>query len=287
MIQAGFIGGSGVYELEGLKNIETIEIETPFGSPSSAITIGTLENIKMAFIPRHGTKHSLLPSEVPYRANIYALKTLGVKKIVSVSAVGSLNEKIKPMDVVIPDQLIDRTKTRENTFFGDGLVAHISFANPFCLNLSTLIGSFCEELKIEGHASGTYVAIEGPQFSTKAESNLYRMWGCDIIGMTAFPEAKLAREAEMCYSTIALVTDYDCWKDGQENVNASMVINNLKQNVKTSKKLINKIAENINLIAEKCECNESLREALVTQRILNNQEIAKKLSLLVKKYIPN
>ncbi len=286
LIQTGFIGGSGVYELEGLKNIETIEIETPFGNPSSSITIGSFGNIKMAFIPRHGTEHSLLPSEVPYRANIYALKTLGVKRVVSVSAVGSLNEKIKPLDVVIPDQLIDRTKTRENTFFGDGLVAHISFANPFCQNLSKMIVSFCEDLGIKGHSSGTYVAIEGPQFSTKAESNLYRMWGCDIIGMTAIPEAKLAREAEMCYATIALVTDYDCWKDDQENVNANMVINNLKQNVKTSKKLINKIAENMDLITEECECHESLRESLVTQRILNNQKTVKKLSLLLRKYIP-
>ena len=286
LIETGFIGGSGVYELEGLKNVETIDIETPFGKPSSEITIGSLGHIKMAFIPRHGTEHSLLPSEVPYRANIYALKTLGVKKVVSVSAVGSLNEEIKPLDVVLPDQLIDRTKTRENTFFGDGLVAHISFANPFCNNLSKMIASFFEDLEIDGHASGTYVAIEGPQFSTKAESNLYRMWGCDIIGMTAIPEAKLAREAEMCYATIALVTDYDCWKDDQEDVNANMVINNLKQNVETSKKLINRISESIHLLHDDCDCNDSLRESLVTQRILNNQKTAEKLSLLLKKYIP-
>ena len=286
LIETGFIGGSGVYELEGLKGVEPIEIETPFGKPSSAVTIGSLGNIKMAFIPRHGPEHSLLPTEVPYRANIYALKTLGVERVVSVSAVGSLNEKIKPLEVVVPDQLIDRTKARENSFFGDGLVAHIGFANPFCQNLSKMIASFFKDLEIEGHDSGTYVAIEGPQFSTKAESNLYRMWGCDIIGMTAIPEAKLAREAEMCYATIALVTDYDCWKDDQENVTANMVINNLKQNVKTSKKLINKIAENIDSITKECECHESLRESLVTQRILNNQETAKKLNLLLKKYIP-
>ena len=287
LIQTGFIGGSGVYELERLKNVETIDISTPFGNPSSPVTIGSLGEIKLAFIPRHGTGHSLLPSEVPYRANIYALKTLGVKRVVSVSAVGSLSEKIKPLDIVIPDQLIDRTKTRENTFFGDGLVAHISFANPFCQNLSKMIASFFEDLEIAGHTSGTYVAIEGPQFSTKAESNLYRMWGCDIVGMTAIPEAKLAREAEMCYATIALVTDYDCWKDDQENVNANMVINNLKQNVETSKKLINTISENIHLITEDCECNESLRNSLVTQRIIDNQNTVKKLGLLLKKYIPS
>jgi 5'-methylthioadenosine phosphorylase len=285
MIETAFIGGSGVYELEGLKDLEAIEITTPFGNTSSPVTLGSIGNKRAAFIPRHGADHSLSPSDIPYRANIYALKTLGVKKVVSVSAVGSLNEAIKPLDVVIPDQLIDRTKSREDTFFGDGLVAHISFANPFCKDLSKMIDSFCESLAIDRHLSGTYVAIEGPQFSTKAESNLYRKWGCDIIGMTAIPEAKLAREAEMCYATVALVTDYDCWKEDQEDVTASMVISNLKQNVETSKKLISKIAENIDSLEDECICNASLQDALVTQRILDNQESAKKLGVLLQKYI--
>ncbi|HJO59432.1 MAG TPA: S-methyl-5'-thioadenosine phosphorylase [SAR202 cluster bacterium] len=286
MIEAAFIGGSGVYELEDLRDIETIEIITPFGNTSAAVTLGSIGHKRVAFIPRHGTDHSLSPSEVPYKANIYALKALGVRKVISVSAVGSLNEAIKPLDIVIPDQLIDRTKSREDTFFGDGLVAHISFANPFCKNLSSMIDSFCESLAIDRHLSGTYLAIEGPQFSTKAESNLYRKWGCDIIGMTAIPEAKLAREAEMCYATIAVVTDYDCWKEDQEEVTASMVINNLKQNVETSKKLISKIAGNINTLGDECLCNASLRDALVTQRILDNQKIAKKLGVLLQKYLP-
>ncbi|MFQ5925162.1 MAG: S-methyl-5'-thioadenosine phosphorylase, partial [Dehalococcoidia bacterium] len=220
----GVIGGSGLYQIEGMTDIEEVRVRTPFGEPSDAITIGDLEGKRIAFLPRHGRGHPISPTELPARANIYALKSLGVEWIVSVSAVGSLNEEICPLDLLIPDQLIDRTKSRVNSFFGGGLVAHVAFADPFCPVLSDILYEAALDSGARVRKGGTYVVMEGPLFSTKAESNLYRSWGASIIGMTALPEAKLAREAEICYATLACITDYDCWHETEESVTIEMAL---------------------------------------------------------------
>jgi 5'-methylthioadenosine phosphorylase len=257
------IGGSGFYQMEGLTDVEEIAVSTPYGYPSDAIAVGTLAGRRVAFLPRHGLGHRLLPSELPQRANIYALKKLGVEHVISVSAVGSLREEIRPLDMVIPDQLIDRTRGRPSTFFGDGMVAHIGFSHPFCPVLSSLLANCAHDSGVTTHAGGTYVVMDGPAFSTRAESELYRTWGASLIGMTALPEAKLAREAEMCYAILACATDYDCWHETEEIVTADMILQNLLRNVETSKEIVRTAIGRLPSVRE-CPCKDALATALVT-----------------------
>jgi len=275
------IGGTGVYEGLNLENVREIDLDTPFGKPSDSIKIGELEGIRVAFIPRHGKGHIFSPTNVPYRANVYALKKIGVERIISVCAVGSLKDDIKPLDIVIPDQLYDKTKFRPNTFFED-IVVHVGFAEPFCPELRNLAIDVLKDLKYEFHEKGIYVCIEGPQFSTKAESQVHRTLGFDIIGMTALPEAKLAREAEICYLTIATVTDYDVWKE--EEVDVATVLENMaksEERVKNMlKKLIPRIPEERN-----CPCKDALKFAITTQKEYITPQIRRKLSLLLEKYL--
>lgn len=283
-VAVAVIGGSGLYEIEGIEDIQEIKVKTPFGDPSDAIMVGTLEGVRCAFLPRHGRGHRFLPSEVNYRANIYALKSLGVEQILSISACGSLRENVKPRDFLIPDQLFDRTKARPSTFFGDGIVAHIGFAEPFCNGVRDVVHQAVKELGINHHFTGTYVCMEGPQFSTKAESEVYRKLGFSIIGMTAIPEAKLAREAEICYATVGLVTDYDVWKEGEE-VSVDTVIANLMANVANSKRLIKMVLPRLMERHKECACNSTLQNAIMTSKDRINKKTAAKLNLLVRKYL--
>jgi 5'-methylthioadenosine phosphorylase len=280
----GVIGGSGLYEMDGLGEVEEVRVMTPFGKPSDAITIGSLEGTKVAFLPRHGKGHRIMPTELPLRANIYALKSLGVEWIISVSAVGSLKEGIHPLDLVIPDQLIDRTKSRVNSFFGDGLVAHVGFADPFCPCLSQILHKKAREAGATVHNGGTYVVMEGPLFSTRAESQLYRSWGASVIGMTASPEAKLAREAEICYAILACVTDYDCWHAGHESVTIDMVIDNLNRNTEMARSILKKA---VAVIPEKrdCHCSTALKDAIITSPEFIPAHKKKELALLIGKYV--
>lgn len=284
MARIGVIGGSGLYEMESLTDIQHVHVSTPFGDPSDQITTGKLGGTEIAFLPRHGRGHRLLPTEVPSRANIWALKSLGVKWVVSVSAVGSLREELRPLDIVIPDQLIDRTKSRVNSFFGDGLVAHVSFADPFCPVLSDLLVDAARGTGAPTHRGGTLVVMEGPLFSTRAESHMYRSWGASLIGMTALPEAKLAREAELCYATVACVTDYDVWRVTEEDVTVEMVIANLLRNVGTAKSLLGEVAGRIPA-QRSCLCAHALRDAIVTRRDVVPPETRERLALLVDKYL--
>src|SRR3989454_8251781 len=237
-IRIGIIGGSGLYQMSGLTNIEEVELETPFGNPSDAYRVGTLDGRRVAFLARHKRNHSILPSELNFRANVYGFKKLGVEWIISASAVGSLKEELRPLDIVLPDQFYDRTKARVSTFFGDGIVVHVSFAHPVCPLLADVIQEGSREVDVPIKRGGTYVCMEGPQFSTVAESNVYRSWGMDLIGMTNLQEAKLAREAEICYTTMALVTDYDCWHPQHDAVTVTDVIENLRKNTDNAQKLI-------------------------------------------------
>ncbi len=279
------IGGSGLYQMEGLSDVQEVTLDTPFGPPSDAITIGTLEGERVAFLPRHGRGHRISPSELPSRANIYALKSLGVEHIISVSACGSMREDMAPLDVVIPDQLFDRTKgVRPASFFGDGLVIHISFADPFCPELSTVLHQAAQAVGARVHRGGTLVVIEGPQFSTKAESRIYRQWGVDVIGMTALPEAKLAREAEICYATLSMVTDYDVWHVSEAPVTAEMVVRNLQKNVQTAQRIIRAAIGRIEA-ARPCPCALALRDALITQKAAISPAQKERLRLLIGKYI--
>jgi 5'-methylthioadenosine phosphorylase len=280
----GVIGGSGLYEMEGLSNTEEVRLNTPFGEPSDAIIIGSLEGIRVAFLPRHGKGHRISPTELPVRANIYALKSLGVEWIISISAVGSLKEEIHPLDLVIPDQLLDRTKSRVNSFFGGGLVAHVGFADPFCPVLSQILYQATQEVGVRVHKGGTYVVMEGSLFSTKAESFLYRNWGASVIGMTALPEAKLAREAEICYATIACVTDYDCWHETHETVTIEMVVSNLQRNVGTAKRIIKSALTHIPEERE-CGCATALQNAIITAPECIPPQMKRDLALLIGKYI--
>lgn len=280
----GVIGGSGLYQIEGMTGVKEVRGKTPFGDPSDAITIGDLEGVRIAFIPRHGKGHRISPTELPVRANIYALKSLGVEWIISVSAVGSLKEELHPLDLVVPDQLIDRTKSRVNTFFGGGMVAHVGFAEPFCPVLSQIIYQAALETGARTHKGGTYVVMEGPLFSTKAESFLYRSWGASVIGMTALPEAKLAREAEICYATLACVTDYDCWHKAHETVTIEMVIANLQRNVNNAKKIIRTAASQIPEKRE-CACATALQNAIITSPEYIPTQLKKDLALLIGKYV--
>jgi 5'-methylthioadenosine phosphorylase len=259
----GVIGGSGLYEMEGLVDVERIDINTPFGRPSDSLTLGTLSGVRVAFLPRHGIGHRLLPSELPSRANIYALKVLGVRHVISASAVGSLREDMRPMDMVIPDQLFDRTKGRDDTFFGGGIVAHVAFARPFCSEVSRELAQAAERVVQRTHKGGTYVCIEGPTFSTFAESTAYRSAGFDIIGMTALPEAKLAREAELCYAVLSQVTDYDCWHESHEAVTSEMVMQNVARNVANAREIIRRVVPLLPALGE-CSCERALQGAIVT-----------------------
>jgi 5'-methylthioadenosine phosphorylase len=282
----GVIGGSGLYHIEGMTDVKEVKVKTPFGEPSDAIIVGTLEGVKIAFLPRHGKGHRISPTELPVRANIYALKSLGVEWIISVSAVGSLKEEIKPLDLVIPDQIIDRTHNRISTFFSGGLVGHISFAEPYCPVLSQTLYETTQALKpgIGIHKGGIYLAMEGPQFSTKAEANLYRSWGADVIGMTHIPEAKLAREAEICYSSLCFVTDYDCWREGGEVVTVDMIVDYLQKNVATAKNIIKQVVPHLHG-ARECGCATALQYALITSRELIPEKVKKDLHILIGKYL--
>ena len=278
------IGGSGLYEMEGLRNVRYIEVDTPFGSPSDAIVVGDLEGVAVAFLPRHGRGHRLNPSHIPARANIYALKTLGVQRIISVSAVGSLKEDVVPLDLVIPDQLIDRTRQRENTFFDHGMVVHVGFSDPFCPASSHIIRESAGDQGITTHAGGTMVVMEGPAFSTRAESFMYRSWGADIIGMTALPEAKLAREAEICYATMAWITDYDCWHQTEEAVTVEMVVQNLQKNVLHSKELITRVAPRLAQELD-CSCASALEGAIITHPQGVPEDVKHRLAPIVGRYM--
>ncbi len=282
-IKIAVIGGSGVEEIEGIEILEEEKVSTPFGAPSDRIIIGKLEDTMVAFLPRHGKGHIYLPTELNNRANIYALKSLGVEQIISVSACGSLKEEIKPKDFVIPDQIFDRTKSRLSTFFGEGIVVHTGFANPYCKELSRIIYSTAKGMALSVHLGGTYVCIEGPQFSTKAESSVFRSLGFSIIGMTNLPEARLAREAEICYATIGLVTDYDVWKEGNE-VDVKTVIDNVRTNVMNVKNLIKNVIPRLKR-ERTCECANALAGAIQTNKQYIPKEVKKRLSLLLKKYL--
>jgi len=283
-IQIGIIGGSGLYDMADLTDREERRVETPFGEPSAPYVIGTLRGKRVAFLARHGAGHRLSPSELNFRANIFGFKTLGVEYILSASAVGSLKEAYKPLDLLIPDQFFDRTKGRVSTFFGDGLVAHVGFAHPFC---STLSGVALEAARSAGaavHEGGTYVCMEGPQFSTLAESRLYRSWGMDVIGMTNLQEAKLAREAEICYSTIALITDYDSWHPDHDQVTVEMIVANLTQNARTAQQVIAS-AVGVLPFDRTCECASALKHALITQPDAVPAATRQKLAPIVGKYL--
>lgn len=284
----GVIGGSGLYRMEGMTEIEEVRVETPFGQPSDVITVGEVEGISMAFLPRHGRGHRISPGDLPVRANIWALKSLGVEWVISVSAVGSLREHIAPRDLLIPDQLFDRTKSRVNSFFERGLVVHCTFAEPFCPTLSGLLVEAASELgDVKVHTGGTYVCMEGPLFSTRAESRAYRSWGMDVIGMTALPEAKLAREAELCYATIACITDYDCWHESEASVTVEMVISNLSANVTNAQRILRAVARKIpaERSANTCECPSALSTAILTDRASIPADLKEKYGLLIGKYI--
>jgi len=281
--RVGVIGGSGFYDLDGLAEARELRVETPFGEPSGPIVVGTLEGERVAFLARHGAGHRILPQELPARANVYALKTLGVELVVGMSAVGSLREDIEPLHLVVPHQLIDRTRGRPSTFFGKGLVAHIAFADPFCPAARSALVASSREAGATAHDGGTYVVVEGPAFSTRAESNLYRTWGADVIGMTALPEAKLAREAEMCYAILACSTDYDCWHEDEADVTADLIVENLRRNVAVSREVLRLFLRRLPVDRD-CGCRGALANALVTPFELVPQETLDKLEPLVAKY---
>ena len=284
MFKIGAIGGSGLYEMDGLENIETLNLSTPWGEPSDEIVKGLLENIELYFLPRHGKGHKIMPSDINYCANIYAMKMLDVDWIISVGAVGSMKSEIAPGHIVIPTQFIDLTKKRQSTFFGEGIVAHVSMANPVCPQLSQILFNAAFGSGATVHMGGTYICMEGPQFSTKAESELYRQWGVDVIGMTNMPEAKLAREAEICYSTLALSTDYDCWHDDFDNVAVGDIIETLQKNVDMAKVVIKNVVE---LIPDerKCKCDSALENSIITSPSEFKNANLDKIKLLVERYL--
>jgi len=284
----GIIGGSGLYKMDALKDVEEVQVETPFGSPSDALIVGSLDGTRVAFLARHGRNHTLLPSELPFRANIYAMKQLGVEYLISASAVGSLKEQAKPLDMVVPDQFIDRTKNRVSTFFGEGIVAHIAFGDPVCQKLAAVVADVIASLDLPDvtlHRGGTYVCMEGPAFSTKAESHLYRSWGATVIGMTNLPEAKLAREAEIAYATLALVTDYDCWHSDHDSVTVEMVISNLQRNAVNAQKVIQETVRRLSENPPLSDAHSALKYAILTQLDKAPTATKEKLGLLLKKYL--
>jgi 5'-methylthioadenosine phosphorylase len=276
----GIIGGSGLYAIAGLERVVEVEVETPFGAPSDAYLAGELEGRRLVFLPRHGRGHRLSPSEVNYRANIHGLKQLGVRHVLSFSAVGSMRPEIKPGDMVIIDQLIDRTRGRASSFFGDGVVGHIQFADPMCAALSQLLGAAARDAGAAVHERGTYICIEGPQFSTRAESRLYRSWGVDVIGMTNVPEAKLAREAGLCYATVAMSTDYDCWHETEEDVSVTAVLEILRKNAELARRIVRTAALRIAL-DRGCACREATRFAVITDRAAMKPETRARLALIL------
>jgi len=284
-VKIGIIGGSGFYQMEGLTDIDEIDVDTPFGKPSDSIVVGILDDKRVVFLPRHGKRHRLFPAELNMRANIYALKSLGVEWVISVNAVGSLREVIKPRDFVVPDQLVDFTKGRVSTFFGEGLVAHISMAEPFCPVLSDILYEGAKEAGATVHKGGVYICMEGPQFSTKAESEMYRKLGFDIIGMTAATEAKLAREAEVCYASFACSTDYDCWHTAHDDVTAEMILQNLFANVDVAKRAVRVVISKIPSERGACGCENALEKAFATNPDLIPEATKKKLGLIIGKYI--
>ncbi|MFN2455223.1 MAG: S-methyl-5'-thioadenosine phosphorylase [Pyrinomonadaceae bacterium] len=284
--QIGIIGGSGLYQMPELKDVEEVRVETPFGEPSDAFIIGTLDGVRVAFLPRHGRGHRLTPTELPFRANIYGMKLLGVERILSASAVGSLQEQYAPLDIVIPDQFFDRTRARayESTFFGEGIVAHVTFAHPVCEDLGDVLETACRAADVNVHRGGTYLCMEGPAFSTKAESNVYRQWGMDIIGMTNLQEAKLAREAEICYATLALVTDYDCWHEAHDAVSVETVIEYLNKNVRNAQRIIREAVKELSKAERTCKCGSALKHAFLTTPDLWPAPTTKRLEAIIKKY---
>ena len=283
-VRIGVIGGSGLYDMAGLTDREEVAVSTPFGEPSAPFVVGTLAGERVAFLARHGAGHRILPSELNFRANIYALKTLGVEWVVSASAVGSLKSEYRPLDIVVPDQFLDRTRGRISTFFGDGIVAHIPFAHPVCAALAELAADMSAVCGARTHRGGTYVCMEGPQFSTLAESRLYKSWGMDIIGMTNLQEAKLAREAEMCYATLALVTDYDCWHPDHDQVSVEMIVRNLLHNAETAQRVVRMMVER--LPPERtCGCATALESAIITRPEAVPPETRQKLAPIVGKYL--
>jgi 5'-methylthioadenosine phosphorylase len=280
----GVIGGSGLYEIAGMTDIEEVNIATPFGKTSDAITLGKLEGVGIAFLPRHGKGHRIMPTELPSRANIYALKSLGVEHIIAINSAGSFKKEVKPGHLLIPDQLIDRTRNRVNTFFGEGVVAHVSFAEPFCPKLSQILYESAQEAGAKVHPKGTMVVMEGPAFSTRAESQLYKAWGADIIGMTALPEAKLAREAEICYAIIGCVTDYDSWWEPGKPVTVDVILEIMRKNIDTSKKII-KLAVSRVSSKRDCACPKAVDNAIITAPETITVETRKKLNLIIGKYV--
>ncbi len=282
--EIGIIGGTGLYQIEGFSDVREIAVTTPFGEPSDTLLVGHLEGRRVAFLPRHGRGHRLLPHELNFQANVYALKQLGAEWILSVSAVGSLKEEYAPLHMVIPSQFFDRTRQRKSTFFGRGLAAHVAFAHPFCGGLSRLLAEACSEAGATFHRGGTYVCMEGPQFSTCAESELYRSWGMDIIGMTNLQEAKLAREAEICYATLAMVTDYDCWHPHHDAVTADEIVRNLARNAETARAVLRAAVRRLP-IARDCECANALAQALVTPLELVPQQLKDELRPIIGRYL--
>jgi 5'-methylthioadenosine phosphorylase len=283
-VSIGVIGGSGLYEMEGLTQVKTVKMTTPFGSPSDEYRIGTLHGKRVAFLPRHGRGHRILPTDINYRANIYGMKKLGVERIISVSAVGSMKEEIRPGDIVVPDQFSDQTKHRRSTFFGNGIVAHVGMADPVCADLGARVYDAGVKVGATVHRGGTYLCMEGPQFSTRAESLIYRTWGVEVIGMTNATEAKLAREAEMCFSTIALATDYDCWHHSEEAVTVEAVLAVMKHNIETSKEMIR---ETVRMMPDtrSCGCVTALRNTIMTPAKLIPVKTKRDLALIIGKYM--
>ncbi|MDO8578631.1 MAG: S-methyl-5'-thioadenosine phosphorylase [Dehalococcoidales bacterium] len=280
----GVIGGSGLYEIHGMTDVKEIDVVTPFGKPSDAITVGKLDGVGIAFLPRHGKGHRIMPTELPSRANIYALKSLGVEQIIAINSAGSFKKEVKPGQLLIPDQLIDRTRGRAGTFFGDGIVAHIGFAEPFCPDLRKVLYEAAQAAGADVHHKGTMVVMEGPAFSTRAESQLYKSWGADIIGMTALPEAKLAREAEICYAIIGCVTDYDSWWEPGKPVTVDVILEIMRKNIETSKAIIKHAVSRV-LSKRDCACPHAVENAIVTDPQAVPPATKKKLELIIGKYI--
>ncbi len=286
-VKIGIIGGSGLYQMPELKDVEEVRVDTPFGSPSGAFIVGTLDAERVAFLPRHGRGHRFTPTELPFRANIYGMKLLGVERILSASAVGSLQEQYAPLDMVIPDQFFDRTRARarESTFFGEGIVGHVSFAHPVCRDLGDVLEQSCAVADVKTHRGGTYLCMEGPAFSTVAESNVYRSWGMDIIGMTNLQEAKLAREAEICYATLALVTDYDCWHPSHDAVSVETVIEYLNRNVRNAQIIMKEAVNRLSELDRTCKCGSALKNAIFTPPELWPANTKTKLEAVIGKYV--
>lgn len=280
----GIIGGSGLYHMPGFETQQEVRLETPFGQPSDAYIVGSLEGKQVAFLSRHGRGHRIQPSDINFRANIYGMKMLGVERILSVSAVGSLKEEHKPLEFVIPEQFFDRTRGRISTFFGDGVVAHISFADPVCPQLSTVIETSCKSKGVAGKRGGTYLCMEGPAFSTRAESNVYRQWGMDVIGMTNLQEAKLAREAEICYVTVAMVTDYDCWHESHDAVSVEQILATMGKNVENAQLVVREAVQRMPE-TRSCGCGRALQHAILTHRDAITPSARERLNLLIGKYV--